>query len=306
MTYAILDFGTNTFNLLIAEKVADSFRVIYTGKQGVKLGKGGINSGFITGEAKERAIQAVAEHMKIIEKYGVNDIRAYATSAMRNAKNGQELADELHERFGFTTHIIEGSEEAELIYEGISTSVDYGKETALILDIGGGSNEFIICTKDQMLWKHSFELGMARIIERFHPSDPIRPGEVQAIENYYMEELELLLENAKVYQPTMLVGASGTFDTLAAMSKHRFGSGNTEGESSFELDPAHFDQLYHLLLPSTSDERLKMPGMEPVRVELIVPAVIFINFVLSACGLKRMIQSAYALKEGVMSRIVKK
>jgi exopolyphosphatase / guanosine-5'-triphosphate,3'-diphosphate pyrophosphatase len=304
MPVAILDFGTNTFNLLIAEKTGNTFKVLYNGKEPVKLGKGGINKGFITPEAMERGFTAIANHMKTIEAFGVNDIRAFATSAMRNAVNGKEFAEQARQRFGFRTRIIDGDEEAALIYGGIRESVDFGNDTAIIMDIGGGSIEFIICNAEGIFWKRSFELGMARIIEKFEVSDPIKGSEISAIEAYYAAELTALFEQADRYRPTMLVGASGTFDTLAAMGTHRFGL-RSHDKSSLEIKVEQFREMYELLLHSTAEERMKMPGMEPVRVEMIVPAVVFINFVFHSCGLRTLRQSRYALKEGAMARLVK-
>lgn len=304
MPVAILDFGTNTFNLLIAEQAGSRFRVLYDGKQPVKLGKGGINKKVITPEAMERGFAAIEAHMQTIRKLGATEIHAYATSAMRNAENGQEFARLIEKKFGFSTHIIDGEEEAALIYGGIRESVDFGDETAMIIDIGGGSNEFIICNADGILWKRSFELGMARIIEMFGISDPIKPREVSDIEGLYAYELKPLLEAVDRYRPTMMVGASGTFDTLAAMAAHRFGIGLSEQTSSVVIAPEYYHDIHLALLHSTAEERLNMPGMEPVRVEMIVPATIFINFVYHTSNLESITQSRYALKEGVMARLI--
>ena len=305
MPIAILDFGTNTFNLLIAEKNGKSFNVLYDGKEPVKLGKGGINNGLITPEAMERGLIAISNHMRTIESFGATEIHAFATSAMRNAANGKEFVQQVKERFGFRTRIIDGDEEAALIYGGIRESVGFGDETTMIMDIGGGSIEFIICNGEGIFWKRSFELGMARIIEKFTVSDPITEKEIAAIEKYYESELTALFDQAERYQPSLLVGASGTFDTLAAMATHRFGLRSPGNSSSMEIALAHFREMHGLLLRSTAEERLKMPGMEPVRVEMIVPAVIFINFVLNTCSLRSLVQSRYALKEGVMARLIK-
>jgi exopolyphosphatase/guanosine-5'-triphosphate,3'-diphosphate pyrophosphatase len=303
MPTAILDFGTNTFNLLIAEKDDKGFKVLYNGKQGVKLGKGGINKRTISPDAMERGFTAISNHIKTIEEYGVSEIHAYATSAMRNADNGLEFAAQIEDKFGFKTNIIDGEEEAALIYEGISASINLDLEPAMILDIGGGSNEFIICNSEGILWKHSFELGMARIIEKFQLSEPIKKEEIDLLENYYNSELNLLWEQLKIFNPRTLIGASGSFDTLAEMARLRFEIKTPNDVSSVEIDMDHYNEIHTLLLNSTREERLLMPGMEPVRVEMIVPAAIFINFVYNRCGLTAMKQSGYALKEGVMSRL---
>jgi exopolyphosphatase / guanosine-5'-triphosphate,3'-diphosphate pyrophosphatase len=305
MPEAILDFGTNTFNLLIAEREGETFRVCFIGKEAVKLGRDGIHKGTITPEAMERGLEAIGRHMETIKKFGATEIHAYATSAMRNAVNGKEFADMIHKRFGFVTHIIDGAREAELIYRGIMESVDPGSETALIMDIGGGSNEFIICNDTGILWKHSFELGMARIIEQFSISDPVTPEEIHTIEQYFDSSLALLFRQTAKFKPTVLIGASGTFDTLADMAVSRFNLHLPANVPSMNISLEHYRELHRLLLDSTAQERLKMPGMEPVRVEMIVPATIFINFVFNRCGLTTMKQSRYALKEGVMAGLVK-
>ena len=102
----------------------------------------------------------------------------------------------------------------------------------------------------------------------------------------------------------MLIGASGSFDTIAAMISHRFFKETDLGSSSTHLDPEHYKMIHQSLIQSTAAERLSMPGMEPVRVEMIVPATIFITFVIERCGLKKLVQSSYALKEGVMAELI--
>ena len=122
---------------------------------------------------------------------------------MRNAENGPAFAEEIRRRFGFSVNIIPGEREAELIYKGIMESVALKEQTAMIVDIGGGSIEFIICNKEEVLWKQSFELGMARILEAFSVSDPITAAEITDVENYFESELQPLIEAVKKYNEGM-------------------------------------------------------------------------------------------------------
>ncbi len=258
-----------------------------------------MHKGLLTKDAMERGFTAISRHIETIATYNITEIHAYATSAIRNASNGAEFVAEVKKRFNFDVNVISGEKEAELIYRGITKSVDFKDQRALVLDIGGGSNEFIICDGDKMYWKHSFELGMARILERFTISDPITSQEISEIEAYYKAELKLLFEKVDEFKPTLLIGASGSFDTLVAMLKHRLKQ--TEiSTSSFEISMDRYSEIHSLLLGSTLKEREVMPGMEAVRVEMIVPATIFINFVINSCELSTLYQSDYALKEGVM------
>ena len=214
---AILDFGTNTFNLLIAQRKERSFEIVYSGKQPVKLGRGGIQINRITPAAFERGYVAINNHMETIKKFEVEEVRAFATSAIRNASNGQQFVDEVEKRFNFRVRVIPGEREAELIYKGVRQAYTMSKKKVMILDIGGGSNEFIICNENGISWKHSFELGMARILELFELNDPITHEEVHALEAYFKHELKPLLEIVKKEKPRTLIGASGSFYTFYGM-----------------------------------------------------------------------------------------
>lgn len=300
---AILDFGTNTFNLLIAQRKERSFEIIHTAKQPVKLGRGGIQINRITPDAFERGYVAINNHMETIKKFEVDEIRAFATSAIRNASNGQQFVDEVEKRFDFRVRVIPGEREADLIYKGVRQAYTLNNKKVMILDIGGGSNEFIICNEKGISWKHSFELGMARILELFELSDPITHEEVHALEAYFKHELKVLLETVKKEKPRTLIGASGSFDTFYAMIRHRAGVVDDVGYSR-PLAMSEFRRIHQTLIRSNHAGRMNMPGMEPVRVDMIVPAVIFVNFILKECNIKHLVQSEFALKEGVISELV--
>lgn len=303
MITAILDFGTNTFNLLIAERKNRGFNILLSSKQAVKLGRGGIQVNRITPDALERGFVAINNHMETIRNYEVDEIRAFATSAIRNAANGEEFTEEVYRRFGFRTRIIPGDREAELIYKGVRQAVAFREDNDMILDIGGGSIEFIICNKRGIVWKQSFELGMARLLERYSLSDPITSEEIRVLEDYFRQELAPLLEVVKKEKPRTLIGASGSFDTFQAMIMQRKG---LESDHFFarEISLKDYSRLNKALIRSTKEERLAMPGMEPVRVEMIVAATIFVSFVMRACQISHLHHSEFALKEGVISELV--
>ena len=303
MITAILDFGTNTFNLLIAERQNRGFKILHSGRQPVKLGRGGIQANRLTPDAMERGYVAIQNHMEILSGFKVDEIRAFATSAIRNAANGEDFTNEVYRRFGFRVRVIPGEREAELIYKGVRQAVTLGEDYAMILDIGGGSNEFIICNREGIAWKRSFELGMARILELFTLSDPITPEEVRALESYFLEGLVPLLEAVKKYRPATLIGASGSFDTYYDLLRHSL-EWPYDHRHGREIPMPDFINLYHRLLLSTTPERRDMPGMEPVRLEMIVPASIFVSFVLRACRISHLHHSEFALKEGVISELV--
>jgi exopolyphosphatase/guanosine-5'-triphosphate,3'-diphosphate pyrophosphatase len=177
----------------------------------------------------------------------------------------------------------------------------------LILDIGGGSNEFIIADKNNIYWKKSYPLGVARLLAKFKPSDPISIEEIEFISNYLEERLSDLFEEIKKHKISTLVGASGSFETIAAMI--RADDPNFESETgtvpeSVNIDLADFENLYQKLINSTLKERKQMKGLESMRLEMIVVATLIVKFILQKLKLQRLIQSNFALKEGVIYEVL--
>lgn len=292
--------GTNTFNLLVVDVDGSRVSTAYHHKIGVMLGEGGINSGLISDEAYQRGLLAIDEYVRTAKLMGAETVKAYATSAIRSASNGDRFVGDVAAQYGLDVEVITGDREAELIYKGVAASMRIGEQRVLVLDIGGGSNELIICDQSGILWKQSFPLGMARIIERFKPSDPIRPSEVAAVEGFLTEGFGPLWDACLRYQPRLLVGASGAFDTLRGVL---FASNDTEHPvCSIAMD--EFQRLHQRFLASTLDERRLMPGMDELRVHLMVLASVTINLVLQKTAITQLLQSSYSLKEGAVVELI--
>jgi len=304
---AIIDLGTNTFNLLIAEANTDSsYSILLQTKISVKLGEGGIGKGFITPPAFQRGIDAINEYKKTIEKYKVEKVVAIATSAIRGAVNGMEFAAKIREETNIEVQIISGEREAELIYLGVRQAVKMNNETSLIIDIGGGSTEFIIANDKQIFWKHSFLLGAARLLEQYNPSDPITKDEIESLQNYLKNELQPLFDAVNKFPITELIGSSGSFDSLADMIAARFYTGavlSDEKEYTFNL--ADIAAIHDVILKSTTAERVKMKGLIEMRVDMIVVSSILVNFIIQSFTIPKMRLSTYSLKEGVMFESLK-
>ncbi len=306
MKIAILDFGTNTFNLLIAETPDNkALEIIHTAKQPVRLGKGGITRKTITQDAFNRGMEAIEKHYETIKTFGIEKVYAFATSAIRDADNGRDFVNAVKNTYNLYVNVIPGEREAEFIYKGVRLSYNTNEEKALILDIGGGSNELIIADGKKIYWKESYNLGMARLLEMFEPSDPIKSEELVKIESFLNTEMENLLNAVKTFKPKTLIGASGSFETLSSLlshmlpEKYKMNVGNQR-----EIELADFEVIHNYLLKSKVEERRDMAGMEPVRVEMIVLATVYINFILKNCNIQKLIQTDYALKEGVIAEIL--
>ena len=268
--------GTNTFHLMFAGVDRRHFTIFNREKVPVKIGVGGINHGYITEEGVERALKTMREFKESISKEEISLAKAIGTSAFRNARNGVEVANLLMKETGIECQIISGIQEAEYIYKGARAAIDLGKEPSLIMDIGGGSVEFIIGNEKEIFWSHSFEIGGQRLLEKFQKHDPITHEEVDALNQYFSKELASLFEALKEYNPKLLIGSSGTFDTLSDIYCYRNNLPLEDTpETPFTIHA--FDKIYQELLVKDRAARMQIPGMIELRVNMIVVACCLIN-----------------------------
>lgn len=304
MRIAVIDLGTNTCNLLVAEINAAGFTILHQSKQLVKLGDGKIKDNAISDEATERAIQSFHFHKKIIAPFNVDSVRIIATSAVRTAENKIEFLEQLSENSGWLVKVVSGEKEAELIFKGVLLAVNDFKNPSVILDIGGGSNELILAHNKKMLWKESQPTGMARIINHFELSDPMRSDEIIMLQNYFSEAHKNAFEKCKAENVKTLVGCSGAFDTIADIIESVNPGEKQRVIQKISMETFH--RVYHKLINSTREQRLAMKGMDFVRVDLIVPAVILIKQLISEIGIEEIIQTDFALREGVLFEMMEK
>lgn len=299
---AIIDLGTNTCNLLIAEYQDSEFRIIYQGKEVVKLGKKGIDKNLLSTDALQRTILAFQEHQKRIHNFENIEIIAIATSAIREAQNRDWFQEEIIKQTGISIQIISGEKEADLIFKGVKLAFNEIEDDAMILDIGGGSNEFILTESNNPVWKQSFPLGMARIIEQFPPSNPITAEEINQINNYFSGQLDELWNRTKNTDIPYLIGCSGAFDTLTDLIDQT--DPGTKTRIQQEILPDDFYFQYQRLIESTTAERIEMKGMESIRIEMIVPSIIFIKLIMEKLKIRKIHQTDFALREGVLYELI--
>jgi exopolyphosphatase / guanosine-5'-triphosphate,3'-diphosphate pyrophosphatase len=310
MKKAVIDLGTNTFHLLLIEQTVnnDSATVLFRESRPAKIGKGGINEGRITPEGIARALNVLSYFREVLDQHGIapETVQVIGTSAIRVAQNQTEFIDRVRAETGLMVRVISGDEEAELIYRGVRAAgaLDeqiFGTPTALIADIGGGSVEFIIGTKDRIFWKQSFEIGGQRLLERFGQTDPISPSAVSRLNDFFQEQLLDLTNAVHQYAPTVLVGSSGTFDTLVDMAvMHETDQWPNPDQTTFSLPITEFYRIFEQFLTRNRTERLALPGMIELRVDMIVVACCLIDYLLKTFGIQEIRTSTFSLKEGTL------
>ena len=308
MKQAIIDLGTNTFHLLIAEKQPDQhYTTLFRESRPAKIGQAGINQGIITEEGIGRALSVLRYFRQKLDEFRVppDQVIAIGTSAIRVASNQAEFIERVRQETGIPIRVISGSEEADYIYQGVRSAGALDDQTSLVIDIGGGSVEFILGTNSRMFWKQSFEIGGQRLRERFMPeADTISSGSISRLHTYFQEQLLPLANAIHQYEPTVLVGSSGSFDTLVDMwFMHEYGQLPTPGQTAFDLPVSEFYRAYELLITRNHAERMQIPGMIELRVDMIVVAVCLIHYVLKTYGLTQIRTSTHSLKEGVLASL---
>ena len=304
MRIAVIDLGTNTFHLLIAEIKQNNFDVIYKTNVPVKLGEGKINENVIIPVAFERGLACLKNFADTMTAYQVDQVRATATSAVRSAQNGQDFVDAVREKTGIAIEIISGDDEAELIYQGVKLSGAI-QNLSLIMDIGGGSVEFILCDTERLIWKKSYNIGAARLAQQFFNSDPISDDDRNAILYHIQGELADLFEICERYQPQTLIGSAGAFETFAELIINK--KNQQIDINKAETYVFNFDEYIEVairLLNLNHQERAAMPGMIPLRVDMIVMAALITNYVLGRTKINQLTLSTYDLKMGSLANFL--
>lgn len=299
---AIIDLGTNTFHLLIVEINGKIPTLIHQETIPASLGEGGMKDGNIKASAFERGLEALKRFKRQIELNDVTNVKALATSALRSTSNGSNFIDQVLSATGIQIQVIDGNREAELIYSAVRAAINLGNPNSLIMDIGGGSVEFIICNQEQIFWKKSYDIGAARLMNQFHHSDPISISDINAIQTQLNSVLEELKMQIKQFNPVQLIGSAGAFETYAALIDAQFKPSFEKPE--FDIDLKDFETIKTYLIKSNHKERSKNPLIPEIRVDMIVVACLLTDYVLKSQPFQKLKLSTYSLKEGVLFEMI--
>ena len=302
----VMDLGTNTFHLLIAEGNGSNPNILFQTTNPTKLGEGGINKGLILPAAYERGVKAMQEFSNEISKHNLSTIKAIATSALRSAGNGQAFIDEVKATSGISIETIDGNEEARYIYNGVKAGGCLSNQNSLIIDIGGGSVEFILGNEDSILWKQSFEIGAARLMDKFHQADPITPEAINELNAYLEKRLSDMFAGVKGYQINNLIGSSGAFETFAEVIEAKNGNlFDIRKVKHYTFNGEDLISITDQLITSSHEERANDKSIIPVRVDMIVVASLVTRFVMNKLNINNVVMSTNSLKEGIVADLLR-
>jgi len=288
---AVIDLGTNTFHLLIVRlHTQGKFDVIYRERCYIYLGGQGMSS--IGYESYQKGIETLQYFTTLLKKYNVTDVKAIGTAALRSAANGKQFARDVLNQTGIEISIISGDQEALYIANGISNIYQHQK-AHLIMDIGGGSVEFII-GNTKIDWHTSIDIGISILYQKFMTSDPISSEALNAMLDYLDDQLLPLADAIKRYPSYDLIGAAGTFEVL---SSHQNGESNLPIQ---EIDLDKIKDLYHQVIHLDLNQRKSINGIPDHRGKYLVVAMALIIKTIDLVNLNTIYVSSYSLKEGVL------
>ncbi len=296
---AIADLGTNTFHLLVMDVPADGPSIqLHKEKRFVKLARNGIHH--FNEEVMQGAISVLKDYAQIADDLGVKKIIATATAAFRNSKNSLELKDRIKKETGIDVQIISGDREAELIYYGVRQSLEMTSDDWLIMDIGGGSIEFILANDKEIFWAKSFPIGAAILRNQFHLNEPISSDEIESLNKFLEEHLQELNEVMKNRECYRLIGASGSFDTILDIELTLKNESPEPAVVSAKVSIETFQKIYEDLISKNLEERKATKGMTVYRADMMVVAIIVVDYIIRNYKISALYKSDYALKEGIV------
>jgi exopolyphosphatase/guanosine-5'-triphosphate,3'-diphosphate pyrophosphatase len=300
MRIAAIDIGTNSIHMIVVKVRPDlSFEVIDREKDMVRLGAGGLDGRNLTPTAIAAALQTLAKFRRLAETHKVDEIIASATSATREAENGGDFIAEVDRQTGIRIKVISGTEEAKLIHLAAGYGVDVGGNTAVVVDIGGGSVEVTLGTATQMALGKSFKTGVIRLTERFVKSDPLSGRDERRLVKHINREMGTYLDQLAARKFDRVIGTSGTILSLGALASSETGD-RPEDLRNRRVSAKSLHKLRKRLVEYNIEERLAIPGLDPRRADLNVAGSVLFDTIVRRLGAEEFTLCDLALREGLV------
>lgn len=299
--FAAIDIGTNTILCVIAQlgnyghfKVLDDLGEI------TRLGEGVDRTGRISAEGERRSLEILRRYVERCRELGVDEITVAGTSALRDAGNSSEVRSRFREELGLEIQVLSGEEEAASSFLAVQRGLALGDQELLVIDIGGGSTEFIWGNRSGIRHARSIDIGSVRLTERFLHSDPVCDDEYRQLTQAIDAAIESLLIKCRQWSSALtLVGIAGTFTTLAAVEKKltRYSHSEVHG-SSLSLNEVR--RQVTLYKEKSIAERKKTPGLDPKRADVIFAGACLIERIMAGLHAERVMVSDQGVRYGLL------
>jgi len=300
---AAIDVGTNTIRLIVAEvQDDDTYRILDEEREMVRLGEKLDRTGRLSDAAVERALEAIGKMKAIADGFAVAEVRAIATSAVREAANGRGFVREVLRQHRLRIEVISGEEEAQLAFRSAARHFDLEGRSTAVVDIGGGSVEVILSAGAAIDQVYSLPLGAVRVTERLVRSDPLRKKHWKAMKAEIDRSIRETIRQP-AHRAEIMIGSGGTFTALAHMSKwEREGRhGSVQG---YVLTPAEVIHLLDRLREAPLEARRQIPGLSSDRADIIVAGASVISRLMRRLGSQRILVNERGIRDGLLLHMI--
>jgi exopolyphosphatase/guanosine-5'-triphosphate,3'-diphosphate pyrophosphatase len=297
---AAIDIGTNSVHLVIADVTRDgSIKVVDRMKEMVRLGHGAFRTGRLGASQTALAVRTLSSFRRLATTRGVERLRAVATSAVREARNGAAFVARLRREAGIPVEVISGAEEAHLIYRAVQHATVLDDGAHLLVDMGGGSIELTLVQDGKPGWYRSLPAGVARLSERFVAHDPPTAREQRVLTAHAEDVMRESLERVRRVGVVRAIGTSGSISTLISMARAAGGAepARLEGASATRRE---LTRLRRLLTSTPAAARLALPGVDAKRNDLLPASAILIDTICRLGRVREVRLCTWALREGIL------
>lgn len=307
-----IDIGTNTLRLLVAETCLDSFHEVYADRRITRLGQDLDRMGRLSREAEERTLEALLDFAESIRRHAAVHTAAIGTSAFRNASNSPAFINEVKKRTGLDISVISGEQEARLTLRGVvralkglGTQNGNFLESALVIDIGGGSTELIMTSPEAEPAMASLPLGAVYLTDRFIKKDPPSKREIELLRHTIKKSLDRSCVMMRPGSGGAFVGTAGAITTLAAMDLGlaEYAPDKINGHT---MTKATINGIIRKLEESSLEERRSLPGLEPGREDIILAGAVIAREIMERFGFMTIVVSDWGLREGIVLDLYEK
>ena len=294
---ATIDIGSNSVLLFVAERDENNqWKTLAEKAEITRLGEGLKATGRLSQEAMERTAKVVCEFANFARELGAEAIVAVGTMALRTAENATDFVKMVKEMCDVDVEIIPGEEEARLSFLAVKSGLKTPAERVVVIDVGGGSTEFIFGKADEIEKKFSLNIGAIRFTEDYLKSDPPTEEELKAMLNAIEQELgDLKID----FKPDALLGIGGTITNLAAV-KHKLEKYDPEIVDGTILTLDEIEEMMRMFSSMTVEERKKIPGLQPKRADVIVAGTGIVYTIMKKLGLPELMVSVRGVRHGLM------
>jgi len=293
---ASIDIGTNTILLLVAETKEGVVKPLFEEETIVRLGEGLQRNGVLSAEAMKRGLQTLSQYLDRCHAMGIQRVFAVGTSALREARNSEDFLGMVKDRLNLPIEVVSGEEEAELSFLAAARDLGGLEKSIFVVDVGGGSTEFVQGKADRVTQWTSLPMGSVRSTEKFLLSDPVQEAEWKALQR----EIRKLLANIpRSRDPLSLVAVGGTATTLASVEQG-LKEFIPEKIHHFVLEREALRNQLTLYRSQTLEQRKTIPGLSPARADVILAGGAILYLTMEDLGFLSTVISCHGVRYGLL------